>query len=394
METALNPYSPGAGLQPPELVGREAELALFESLIVRARQHAPVGRGIVLHGLRGVGKTVLLQVMRRRAEAMGWAVIGLEARPGDSGASEARTALGRELLATVRRSARRGAGGDLRHALGSVVSFSASLGVSGVSVGLTRTEGRADTGDLATDLSEMIEDLGPALRAEGRGLVVLVDELQDLDVELLGALLAAQHRAGQMDLPVYVIGAGLPHLPSTLAGARSYAERLFEYRHIGPLAFDDARDALVLPAERYGARFTAPAVTALVELSEGYPYFLQVFGRAIWEVSPEKTFTPADAAAAAEFGWHELDHGFFPARLQRATRLEQSYLRAMAEDGDSGSSTGTIAERLGRTAASLGPARQSLMDKGIVYAPVRGRIAYTVPGMAAYLRRHDAAHRE
>lgn len=393
METALNPYSPGAGLQPPELVGRDAEIALFESLVVRARQHAPVGRGIVLHGLRGVGKTVLLQVMRRCAEAMGWAVMGLEARPGDAGASEVRTTLGRELLAAVRRSARRGAGGALRDALGSVVSFSASLGVAGVTVGIARSEGRADTGDLATDLGEMIEDLGPALRAEGRGLAFFIDELQDLDSEMLAALLAAQHRAGQLDLPFYLIGAGLPNLPAVLASARSYAERLFEYRKVGPLRFDEARDALVLPAERYGARFTAPAVSALVEVSEGYPYFLQVFGRAIWEVSPEKVFSPEDAAAAMEFGWHELDHGFFPARLQRATPREQEYLRAMAKDGDAGSETSGLAARLNRAAASLSPTRQSLMDKGIVYAPQRGSVAYTVPGMAAYLRRHDDEER-
>ena len=391
MDPTLNPFNPGAGLRPPEMAGRDGEVALFENLVVRARGHDPVGRGIVLSGLRGVGKTVLLRAMQNRAEHMGWTTVWFEGRTGAAGAADTRTQLGRNLVSAGRRLVGRTPTARVREAVGSIGSFSASLGVSGVTLGITAREGRADTDNLATNLTEMVEDVLPVLAAEGTGLALFVDELQDVDADLLLALLAAQHEAGQRELPFYVVGAGLPHLPGVLAAARSYAERLFAYRRIGPLHHDDARDALVVPAARYGATFTAPAVSGLVEASGGYPYFLQIYGKAVWDLAGSTTFTAEDAAAAIALGRDELDDGFYPARLQRATPAEREYLHQMSIDGDGPSRTTTLAERMGRTASSLSPVRQSLIDKGILYSPERGQIAYTVPGTADYLRRHPDA---
>lgn len=212
--------------------------------------------------------------------------------------------------------------------------------------------------------------------------------MQDLDPATMSALVTAQHEAGQRDWPFCIIGAGLPNLPRVLSDARSYAERLFDYRTIGRLRPADAERALVEPATRFGARFEPDALATLVTAADGYPYFVQEYGQAIWNLAPTATFTAADAKAAVIFGLEHLDQGFFRARWERATPAERRFLRAMSQDNDAPSQTSDVARRMGLKINSLGPYRANLMAKGLVYSPEHGEIAYTVPGMAAYVHRH------
>lgn len=386
MESALNPYAPGSGLRPKALEGREVELESIDTIVARARNRLH-SRAIVLSGLRGVGKTVLLNAFRAHAQRMGWITVSVEARSTDTGRDSVRAKLARELVVAARSSKIERAGEKVRAAFGAITSFSASLGMSGISLGVERSEGRADSGVLEIDLEEMVTDVATALAEKGLGFAIFVDEMQDLDDELLVALLAAQHAAGQSNLPFYVFGAGLPNLPSVLSEARSYAERLFEYRQIGPLVPDAARRALARPAQDMGARFDDDALTRLVEAADGYPYFLQEFGKAMWDVAPAPQFTRADADAAVVVGTTQLDQGFFPARWDRATPGERAYMRSMARDGERGSRTSDVATRLGRALSSLGPIRAELIKKGLIYSPEHGRIAYTVPGMADFIQR-------
>lgn len=386
MHLDLNPYAPGSGLKPRVLEGRHRELEAMDTTIARARHHLH-SRAMVLSGLRGVGKTVLLNTLRGQADSQGWLTVPLEARSTDSGTEAVRAKLGRGLLTAARR-AKGGSRSDrLLAALRSVGSFSATLGVAGVSLGIDRQDGRADSGLIEIDLEEMVADVAGALAPEGSGLAFFIDEMQDLDRDLLVALLAAQHMAGQENLPFYVFGAGLPNLPSVLADARSYAERLFDYRTVGALSDEAASAALSEPARQMGADFDPEALRILVEASGGYPYFLQEFGKAVWDVAPTTPFSTADALAAIETGTDQLDQGFFPARWDRATPTERSYLVAMAVDDDQGSLSSDISRRLDRKNTSLGPVRAELIRKGLVYSPEHGRIAYTVPGMASFIRR-------
>ncbi|WP_326948063.1 ATP-binding protein [Arthrobacter sp. RIT-PI-e] len=229
-----------------------------------------------------------------------------------------------------------------------------------------------------------------ALKADNSAFAIFIDEMQDLDQDLLTALITVQHTAGQRGWPFYIVGAGLPNLPTTLSRARTYAERLFDYRTIGPLEDVDAQYALTRPAKEMGAEYSPEALATLLQASARYPYFIQEFGKAIWDAAPATPFTGDDAELAVFLGLGQLDAGFFSSRWGRATRKERSYLRAMADDGDTGSSTSTIAERLGIKATALGPARAQLISKGIIYSPEHGRVAFTVPGMTGFiLRQHE-----
>lgn len=370
------------------MTGRDKEIDAFDLMIARSKRRLH-SRGMVISGLRGVGKTVLLNHFRAHAERMGWFTVSLEGISGPVGASAVREKLARELLIAGRKRFRRSPQEKLAKALGSISSFSASIGVSGIEFGIEKNAGRADSGMIEIDLEEMIEDLALALKAERSGIAFFIDEMQDLDESLLTALIATQHIAGQQEWPFYIIGAGLPNLPARLSEARSYAERLFDYRQIGPLDVAASEMALVEPAQKSGAQFAPEAVDILLDAANGYPYFLQEFGKAIWDIAPATPFMKSDAELAVKAGRRQLDSGFFPSRWERATRSERSYLRAMALDADSGSSTGALAERLGVSASKLGPARAAVIAKGLVYAPEHGYVAFTVPGMASFILRQQ-----
>jgi AAA ATPase domain len=389
MNPALNPYSPGAGLRPRELAGRDYEMASFDVLRERARNRR-TSRSVVMTGLRGVGKTVLLNELADRARADGWIVAKVEADSSAGGRSfrhQVAHGLNRALREIV--GSRRVAEG-LRRALATFTSFSLHTDPSGgltIGIEIDPERGRADTGSLETDLTDLALDLGSAVEDLNAGVGLFVDELQDLSEPELIALCQACHEVGQRDAQFYVVGAGLPSLPRVLAEARSYAERLFEYWPIGALAREDAASALIRPAAEIGVAWDDVAVGSVVVRSDGYPYFLQEFGKAAWDFAPGPSITLGDAEAGIRVGTDSLDNGFFRSRWERATRSEREYMRAMAEDGDGPSQSGEVARRLGKESSAVGPARANLIHKGLIYAPEHGVIAFTVPGMADFITR-------
>lgn len=388
MQPELNPYSPGSGLRPPEMTGREAEVDAFDLIVARTKLGHP-NRSMMLTGLRGVGKTVLLNALRAQAERAEWFAISLEATPESSGAQSIRDRLARELVTAARRLRPQKRSTHWKEALGSVGSFTAKLGLPGASFGLEMAPGRADSGRIEIDLAELVEDLAPALHEDSSAFVVFIDELQELDEELLSALVTVQHQSGQREWPFYLVGAGLPNLPARLSEARTYAERLFNYRQIGPLEPRAAEQAFAAPAQRSGGEYSPEALQIVTQASKGYPYFIQTFGKNIWDVAPEKRFTAEDARLAVELGWRELDAGFFPARWDRATAAERSYLTAMAAEAEHETTTHAVAERLGRKQTALSTVRAGLVSKGLVFRPEHGRIAFTVPGMAEFINRQQ-----
>lgn len=387
MDPALNPFAPGSGVKPPELVGRQSEIDAFDLLVARAKSNTVGDRGMVLSGLRGVGKTVLLNVFAEHARRHDWLVIQLEAQPGVEGKAKTRTKLARELEVGARRLRGKPAWSYLKDSLASISNVSGSLGVTGFSASVTTKQGRADSGNLDIDIEELVEDLSMAMRKARSGFGLFIDEMQDLDDELLTVLLSVQHLAGQRGWPFYLIGAGLPNLPGKISEARTYGERLFLYRTIGQLDEKSAADALTVPIGRLGASTTEDALSALLAAADGYPFFLQTYGRAAWDNTPGPVIGKEDAQLAIKSGTLDLDHGFFEARWQRATPAERKYLRAMAQDGERASLTGEVAARLGKSTNKLAVIRSRLIAKGVVYAPEYGSIQFTVPGMARFIDR-------
>ncbi|MGQ7296789.1 ATP-binding protein [Quadrisphaera sp. KR29] len=395
MDPVANPYAPGAGRTPAALVGRDRQREAWRVGLDRV-ERGRTAQPVVLYGLRGVGKTVLLSSFRTAAAQRGWVVAQVEAGRGSAGSPAGlRGAVGEALHAPLVDLARPSAGRRLLAALRTALSFKASYDTAGTwnfGVDLdTAGGGGADTGVLEADLAKLVRDVSAGAAEEGRGMALLVDEAQDATAEELAALCAVTHAAGQQDWPVLVALAGLPSLPRVLSEAKSYAERLFVYERIEQLTPDAAVEALVAPAVAEGVHWTDGAVELVVAATGGYPYFLQQFGQECWNEAEGPTIAHADARVGAARGRAALDDGFFRSRWDRATTAEQAYLRAMAVDGDAGSPSGEVAARLGRKVASLGPARASLIAKGLVYAPEHGVVAFTVPGMADFIGRQPVS---
>jgi hypothetical protein len=386
MDPVSNPYAPGAGRPPTALVGRDRQLDAWRVALDRVQRERSA-QPVVLYGLRGVGKTVLLSRFANMARSRDWLVAQIEAGAGKS----LRESLGEALHGPLADLARPSAGRRLLRGLKTALSFKASYDASGTwNFGVDLADvsgGGADTGMLETDLAKLVRDLADAAREEGLGLAILIDEAQDLTQEELTAVCSIAHLSGQDDWPVIFALAGLPSLPRVLAEAKSYAERLFVFERIEHLEPELARRALTEPAAVEGVTWDAGAVTLVVRETSGYPYFLQQFGQDTWNCASGNVIGVADARVGAARGRAALDDGFFRARWDRATRAEQKYLRAMAIDGDVGSSSGEVAGRLGRGANSFGPARASLIAKGLIYAPEHGVVAFTVPGMAGFIQR-------
>jgi hypothetical protein len=388
-----NPYAPGAGQRPPELAGRDQELRAFEVVLERVAKGRPE-RSLILTGLRGVGKTVLLNALRSSAVRAGWGTGKLEARPDQP----LRRPLSSALHTAVRELGHPQAD-DSSHVLGVIKSFAqrdagpdAKLrdrwnpGIDAPAI-----RGRADSGDIEIDLVELLSDVGGLASDLGRGVAVFIDEMQDLRPDDVSALCAACHEISQASLPVIVVGAGLPHLPVVLSASKSYSERLFTYQRIDRLDRTAADRALTAPAKTEGAEFTTEALDAMFTATGGYPYFIQAYGKEVWELAPRSPVTADDVAVAGPSAQNELAVGFFGSRYERATPGEREYLRAMADaaeetaDADS-VSTAAVAALLGRKPQSLSPARDTLMKKGLIYSGERGRIAFTVPHFGRYLR--------
>jgi hypothetical protein len=377
-------------LRPAALAGRGRDIEAFEILAERA-QNGLVSRSMVLSGLRGVGKTVLLGELAGRALERRWLVVQIEAEHTQSEHFAAALAVELANAARRQRSWLGRATDAIKDALGSITSFQAAVGAHGISLGFDRLPGRADSGNLQFDLVDLAETVGAAAREDRIGVVVLVDEMQELTTDQMSAIARSCHRAGQAGLPWFVIGGGLPNLPTRLADAESYAERLFDYRVIDRLGEDDALFALAEPAAAQRVTWERDAAQFVLDESGGYPYFLQQFGKSVWDAAAgPDTITLEDATIGVAEGQQQLDVGFYTSRWERATKAEREFLRAMAPDDGAPSKIAEVTERLGRAdSRSIGPARASLISKGIVYSPQHGMIAYSVPGMADFVRRRD-----
>lgn len=401
MDPVRNPYAPGAGQRPPELAGRDRELAAFEVVLERVARARPE-RSLVLTGLRGVGKTVLLNTLRSQAIGRLWGTGKIEARPEQS--------LRRPLSAALHMAVREVAG---RHrAPERIDEFLAVLKAFALrsagpaaklrdrwqpGIDVPAASGRADSGDLEIDLVELLSDAAEVAADVGTGIALFLDEMQDLGPQDVSALCAACHELSQSGAPLIVVGAGLPHLPAVLSAAKSYSERLFRYQRIDRLDRLAADHALVAPAAREDVQYEPKALDTLYEASGGYPYFVQAYGKATWDHAPRSPITAADVRVAAPEAEAELAVGFFGARYERATPAEREYLRAMADlsaGGERGGGvvelvpTAEVAKALGRRPASLSPARDALIKKGLIYSGERGSVAFTVPHFGRYLRGH------
>lgn len=387
MDAVRNPYSPGAGTPPPALVGRGEEIEAFDVAVQRLGL-GRAARSLLLTGLRGVGKTVLLGRFGRIAAGHGWINLSLEAREGIDFVAAAATLSRRALL---RLSAGQRLADRARRAFGVLRSFEVRWQLpdgGDIAVRVDPVPGFADSGALEEDLADLFLAVGEAARDRRTGVLFTVDEMQYLPRDRLAALIVGLHRISQEQLPLMVAGAGLPSLPALAGEAKSYAERLFTFREVNSLAPEEAEAALVTPAADEGVRWEPEALRLVVELTRGYPYFLQEFGKQSWNVARGPgTITRADVEAAVPIATDELDAGFFRVRLDRTAPGENAYLEAMASLGAGPYRSGDVAAAMGRTTLQAGSLRDTLIKRGLCHAPRRGIIAFTVPMFDDFIRR-------
>ena len=339
-------------------------------------------------GLRGVGKTVLLDQMRKDAEAAGAHTIRIEAPENRSLPAFLAPQM---RLALLRLSKIVAAKDTAIRALRALAGFASKLKVTfkDIEVGLDYTPeaGLADNGDLESDLTALFEQAGEAARGAGTSLVLFIDELQYVQEGQMAALISALHRCAQEQLPVTVVGAGLPQLIAQMGEAKSYAERLFNFPEIGPLGKDDAKDAILKPARNEGVEILDEAVDEIVAKTQGYPYFLQEWGKCTWDIAPQSPITRRDVENASEQAIAALDESFFRVRFDRLTPAEKKYLRGMADLGPGSHRSSDIADQFQRSVQSFGPTRANLIRKGMIWSPTHGDTAFTVPLFDEFMRR-------
>ena len=387
MDPVTNPYAPGAGTPPPELAGRDELLHTLDIACqrVRAGRHA---KSVLMIGLRGVGKTVLLDRMRDNAEGAGLHTLRIEAPEGRSLPAILAPQLRQALLRLSRSEQARELG---KRALRALAGFARSLKLKyadiEVGIDLEPEPGLADNGDLEHDLQALLEAAGRAAKAGDTALVMFIDELQYVEEDQLASLVTALHRCAQQQVPVMLVGAGLPQLPGQMGRAKSYAERLFDFPFVGPLDAQAARAALEVPAAELGVAFEPAATARILDETQGYPYFLQEWGKHAWDAAQRSPITPADVELASITALAALDESFFRVRFDRLTPAEKRYLRAMAELGPGPHRSGDVAALLERKVTTLGPTRSQLIAKGMVWSPSHGDTAFTVPMFDSFMRR-------
>ncbi len=387
MDAVLNPFSPGAGSPPPELVGREELRELVRVAVERIRLGRP-NKSLLMVGLRGVGKTVLLDRMRDDAEASGIQTMRIEAPEGRSLPALLAPQIRQALLRLSQNEQAREFG---HRALRALAGFARALKVkfADIEVGFDfePEAGLADNGDLEHDLQALLETVGAAAKKAGTALVIFIDELQYVEESELAALITALHRAAQRSLPVTLVGAGLPQLRGRMGRAKSYAERLFDFPEIGPLDSRQAAIAISKPLADLGVAINADALDKIVHDTRGYPYFLQEWGKHAWEVAERSPITLPDITRGSAATIAALDESFFRVRFDRLTPTEKRYLRAMSEIGPGPHRSGDVAQKLGRRVTSLGPTRNQLIAKGMIWSPNHGDTAFTVPLFDEFMRR-------
>jgi len=387
MDPVRNPYAPGAGSPPPELAGRQVVRQKMTLCLNRLRLGRPA-KSIMLIGLRGVGKTVLLDQMMKDADADGVVTIRIEAPEGRSLPAMLAPQLRLALLKLSRvEKAKQIAIRGLRALSGFAGKMKFTYNDIEVGIDYEPEPGLADNGDLEGDLTMLLEQVGMAAKSAETVVAIYIDEMQYVPEPQMAALISALHRCAQLNLPLTVVGAGLPQLRGRMGEAKSYAERLFEFPEIGPLSPEDASEAIVKPAEHEAVKISADAVKLIINHTKGYPYFLQEWGKHAWDIAKKSPITKNDVETASVEVVATLDESFFRVRFDRLTPSEKKYLRAMAELGAGPHRSGDIAAKLGRESSSLGPTRSNLINKGMIWSPTHGDTAFTAPLFDEFMKR-------
>jgi hypothetical protein len=385
LDPIKNPFSPGAGAPPPEMVGRASLLRQAEILFGRTLAGRSE-KSIIMTGLRGVGKTVLLNEIRKIAEAAGFETISVEA--SDSGSLADAIAPGlRQVLFQLDSSER------VRRALRVLKGWAERLQITvegekfTLGLGGEPEPGVGDSGNYEADLRDLFRAVAESAQDRGKGVALLIDEIQYLNQTELGALIVAMHHLQQRQLPFVLVGAGLPTLPALAGNAKSYAERLFSYPIIDALSRSESDLALEEPVKTLGATFHSEALKQIFDQTEGYPYFLQEWGYHSWNISDGPLITGEDVRSATNRVVQRLDESFFRVRFDRLTPSEKRFLRFMAELGKDGCKTGELAEAMGQRITNLGPTRAKLLQKGMIFTPAHGDLRFTVPRFADFMKR-------
>jgi AAA ATPase domain len=386
MDAVRNPFAPGAGSQPPELAGRSAIIQDADTALQRAMLGRQ-SRSQVLLGLRGVGKTVLLNKIEQMAEGHGLVTSFLEAPEGQRLAN---MIVPKANQALQKLSYKAESKAKVKEALRALRSFASTVKINYGEFGLSvdPEPGVADSGNLEYDLADLFIRIGEAAKSAGRGWALLIDEVQYLTSTDFAALIVALHRASQRGLPIIFFGAGLPQVAALSGDAKSYAERLFAYPAVGPLDKASAYSAVKLPILEEGETIKETALAQIFSRTQGYPYFLQEWGYHTWNAADGSPISPAHVAKASEVAVKRLDEGFFKVRFERLTPKERDYVVAMAKLGIGPYRSSDVAEALDLDAQSLGPRRASIIAKGMIYSPAHGDIAFTVPMFEDYLKRN------
>jgi len=387
MDPRSNPFSPGAGSAPPELSGRNKVIEDV-SIALHRIKNGLSSKSILMVGLRGVGKTVLLNRLKNDAESEGLVCVQFESPEDRNLPAMIVPSLRAALLKLNRLSGLGDAVSKAVRILGSFIS-SAKIKYKGMEFGfeLGSEPGIADTGDLDYDLSELLQAIGEAAKEKNTAVVLFIDELQYVPELELAALISALHTCAQKRLPVALVGAGLPQLVGNVGKAKSYAERLFDFPEIGPLPPEAATEALQRPVNQHQVSFEVGAIDEILKQTKGYPYFLQEWGSMCWGVAKTQVITEEDALVATELAILQLDSSFFRVRFDRCTPMEKNYLRAMAGINSTTQRSGDIASAMNKAVHQIAPLRQSLISKGMIYSPAHGDTAFTVPLFADYMKR-------
>lgn len=387
MDKRKNPFAPGAGTPPPELAGR-TEVVDGAALSLHRIRDGRAARSYIFYGLRGVGKTVLINKIRLNAEAEGFATIPIEAPEGGSLPGMLIPAI---RSALIRLSLDAQAKSLFDRAKRALASFAKACKVKyegvEISLDLEPEAGLADSGRLDLDLADLFMALGEAAKKRKTAVAIFIDELQYVPEAQLTALIAALHHTNQRQVPITLNAAGLPQLLGQLGQAKSYAERLFEFSHVDKLPYDAAASAITKPIAREGAQISKEATDEIVTRTQGYPYFLQEWGKNAWDIAERSPITGADARNATIAALAELDAGFFRVRFDRLTPSEKRYMRAMAELGPGPHRSGEIADALGKAVQTVAPVRNGLIKKGMIFAPSHGDTAFTVPLFDEFMKR-------
>jgi AAA ATPase domain len=390
MISVNNPYNPGAGTRPMALAGRDEILVKVDTALRRIMAGRPE-KSVLMVGLRGVGKTVLLNVLRDNALAHGMSTVMLEAPEGRSLPAMLVPPMRAALLEISRKAQTKELAARAMRTMGSFVkAMKLKFSDLEFSLDIGLEDGSADTGDLEHDLGNLLQAVGVAARDAKSAFILFIDELQYVKENELAALITALHSCTQKGLPVSLVGAGLPQLVGNMGRAKSYAERLFDYPEIGRLPRAAALHALIKPVQSEGADFSPDALDLIIERTMGYPYFLQEWGKHSWNIAPQSPIRLADVQAADAQAIAELDASFFRVRFDRCTPTEKQYLRAMADMasiGDGLIRSGDIATHLGKQSNQVAPVRASLIKKGMIYSPAHGDTAYTVPLFGDFMKR-------